>query len=319
MAAFSARVAPRPSGSGCGDVVRVGGHRGAGQLGVDPRAAGQGVLFGFQHQGAGAFAHDEAVTVEVVGPGGALGIVVAAGERLHRGERRNRHRVDGRFGAAAHDDVGLAGADQVQAHVEGLGAGGAGGDRGVGAGTGAQVEADRRRDAVGHQHGHGHRQDTAGALFAQGVPRVQEGPDAADAGGEGHGEPVMVDFGDAGVRPGLAGGDDGELAWTGPCRLASTRLRTSGAGVVARAAKWTGSSYLATQSSSRVRAPETPFSAFFHIVGTSPPMGVVAPRPVMTTLRVMGSLSVGAPAVSGTAGGGRVGLGGWPQLGCEVW
>ena len=81
----------------------------------------------------------------------------------------------------------------------------------MGAGAGAQVQADRGGDAVGHQHGNGHGQDAAGALFAQGVPGVQEGPDAADAGGEGHGEPVVVDFGDAGVGPGLAGGDDAEL------------------------------------------------------------------------------------------------------------
>ncbi|MNR39358.1 hypothetical protein D3C85_1575650 [compost metagenome] len=84
------------------------------------------MFLGFEHQGAGAFTHDEAVAVTVVGAGGVLGVVVAARERLHRGERGQRHRVDGGFGAAADDDVGLAGADQVQAHVDGFGAGRAG-------------------------------------------------------------------------------------------------------------------------------------------------------------------------------------------------
>ena len=50
-----------------GDVVGVGRHGGAGQFGVDPRAAGQGVLLGLEHQGAGALAHDEAVAAQVVG------------------------------------------------------------------------------------------------------------------------------------------------------------------------------------------------------------------------------------------------------------
>ena len=77
----------------------------------------------------------------------------------------------------------------------------------------------------------------------------------------------------------------------GSMRLASTRLSTSVAGVVALAAKCTGRSYFSTQSSVRVWAPETPLSAFFHMVGTSPPMGVVAPKPVMTTLRAMVQLS----------------------------
>ncbi len=77
----------------------------------------------------------------------------------------------------------------------------------------------------------------------------------------------------------------------GSSRLASTRVSTSEAGVDTRAAKWTGSWYFSTHSSPRVWAPDRPMRAFFHIVGTSPPMGVVAPSPVMTTLRAMVLLS----------------------------
>ena len=140
-----------------------------------------------------------------------LGIVVAAGERLHRGECGQGHRVDRGFGAAAHDHVGLAGTDQVQAQVQGFGAGGAGGDGRVRAGPGAQVKAHRGGHAVGHEHRDGHGQDPAGALLLQRVPRVEQGPHAADAGGEGNGQAVVVDFGDAGISPGLAGGNDAEL------------------------------------------------------------------------------------------------------------
>ena len=61
-------------GVGRGDVVGVGGDAGAGQFGVDVGAAGQGVLLGLEHERAGAFAHDEAVAVDVVGArGGARG------------------------------------------------------------------------------------------------------------------------------------------------------------------------------------------------------------------------------------------------------
>ena len=46
---------------GLGDVVGVGGDAGAEDLGVDPGAAGLGVLLGLEHQHAGALAEHEAV------------------------------------------------------------------------------------------------------------------------------------------------------------------------------------------------------------------------------------------------------------------
>ncbi len=70
-------------------------------------------------------------------------------------------------------------------------------------------------------------------------------------------------------------------------RFISTRERVSLAGFEARAAKVTGSWYSSTHSSVRVAAPETPLRELAHRVGTSPPMGVVAPRPVITTLRAI--------------------------------
>src|SRR6185312_3256958 len=78
----------------------------------------------------------------------------------------------------------------------------------------------------------------------------------------------------------------------GSMRLSSTRDRTSPAGDEALAAKCTGSEYCSTHSSVKVWAPETPFRALAQRVGTSPPIGVVAPRPVITTLRAINILSV---------------------------
>ncbi|OPZ54543.1 MAG: hypothetical protein BWY91_01626 [bacterium ADurb.BinA028] len=69
----------------------------------------------------------------------------------------------------------------------------------------------------------------------------------------------------------------------GSSRRVSTLASTWSGGVWIWAAKVTGSSYLATQSKSMVRAPERPARMASQVSGTVPPTGVVAPRPVTTT------------------------------------
>ena len=54
------------------DVKGIAGQPVADQFAVDARAAPLGVLVLFEHDGAGALAHDEAVTVAIVGPRRAL-------------------------------------------------------------------------------------------------------------------------------------------------------------------------------------------------------------------------------------------------------
>src|SRR5207248_9842229 len=68
------------------DVVRVARHAVAGDFAVDPRAAGDGALALFDNDDAGPFAHYESVALQVPGPRGVLGIVVAGRQRAHRGE-----------------------------------------------------------------------------------------------------------------------------------------------------------------------------------------------------------------------------------------
>ena len=65
-------------------------------------------------------------------------------------------------------------------------------------------------------------------------------------------------------------------------RLVSGRVRTSAGSTATSAAKVTGSWYCSTQSCSSVLGPAVPARALAQVVGTSPPIGVVAPRPVMT-------------------------------------
>jgi len=60
-------------GSGLGHVIGIGGHAVANDFGEDGRAAALGVFEFFENQDAGAFAHDEAVTVFVPGTAGAGG------------------------------------------------------------------------------------------------------------------------------------------------------------------------------------------------------------------------------------------------------
>src|SRR5665648_206615 len=69
----------------------------------------------------------------------------------------------------------------------------------------------------------------------------------------------------------------------GSIRFISGRLRASLGSTARRAAKVTGRSYLTAQSLSSVCTPDFPARAAAHVLGTSPPSGVVAPMPVTTT------------------------------------
>src|SRR5690606_9527270 len=99
----------------------------------------------------------------------------------------------------------------------------------------------------------------------------------------------------------------------GSMRLISGRGRTSSGLTLMVAAKLTGISYFSAQSLSKVRAPDSPASAAAHVLGTSPPSGVVAPRPVTTTsiCLLMDSPEVGGRRVrrADVAPGGASGLG----------
>ena len=147
--------------------------------------------------------------------------------------------------------------------------------------------------AVGHQHGYGHGQDAAGALFPQGVPGIQQGPDAADAGGEGDGQAVVVDLARCRSPSRPRARQPRRTGWRGPCASFPRGRGPRRPGWRPwRQSSPAGCSFQPIHRSS-VWAPETPLRAFVHMVGTSPPMGVVAPRPVMTTLRAMLKLSTG--------------------------
>ncbi len=81
----------------------------------------------------------------------------------------------------------------------------------------------------------------------------------------------------------------------GSSRRVSTRASCSDGSTATDAAKVTGRSISVTQSWVRVRAPERPARAASQVVGTSPPMGVVAPRPVTTMRGLVDAMGRFAP------------------------
>ena len=135
-----------------GDVECVGADPDAGYLGVGGCAATRRVLGGLEDYDSRALAEDETITALVVRPGCALGLVVALGQRHHRGERRERERMDRRLRAARDDDVSPAGADHLHAVGDGFRTRCAGADRRVDTCLGAELDAQGAGWTVGHQH-----------------------------------------------------------------------------------------------------------------------------------------------------------------------
>ena len=83
-----------------GDVVGVARQAVADHLGIDVRAPRLGVLEFFQHDDAGALAHDEAVAILVVGARGLLRLIVEGGARAP-GRRRSRRSPMRQIGLSA--------------------------------------------------------------------------------------------------------------------------------------------------------------------------------------------------------------------------
>ena len=68
-----------------GDVERVAGEAVADEFGVDAGAAPLGVLVLFEHDGAGALAHHEAVAIAVIGPRRRSGVSLKSGRQRAAG------------------------------------------------------------------------------------------------------------------------------------------------------------------------------------------------------------------------------------------
>ena len=150
---------------GGGDVRAVGRHAVAEQLGVDPRPAAAGDLFGLEDQDAGPFGQDEAVAVAVERAAGAGRVVVAGRQGPHRGEPAQAHVGDRRLAAAGDHDVGLARLDELEGVADRVGRRGTGGRDRRARALQAPADRDLAAGGVDHQLGDRERADPRRALL----------------------------------------------------------------------------------------------------------------------------------------------------------
>ena len=199
--------------AGWGDHVgAVGGHAIADQLGMDVRAARNGVVVVLQHQHAAATGDDEAVAVLVVRTRGAgRGLVEAGRQRAHRIEH-HAHRPVQVFTATGEHDVLRAVADHVRGGADAVRRGGAGGRQRVADALDLVGRGQAGRDRRAHRARHHVRADLAHTTFAQQVDRADL-PLAGAATGTGDqaGAQVADLLGaEPGIGDGIAHGQVGE-------------------------------------------------------------------------------------------------------------
>ena len=144
-----------PVGVGRGDVVGVGAEAVAGELGVNPGPALDGVLVALENQHARTLAHDESLPLCVEGPAGPLRLTVALAQRLHRAETAHGELGDARLAPPRHHDVGDPPLDEFHRIADGVVARGACGHR---AGVGA-LQPPAHGHLAGGQVGEQHRNE----------------------------------------------------------------------------------------------------------------------------------------------------------------
>lgn len=188
----------------------VAAHAEANQLGIDPRAAGTGVLQFFEHQGAGTVGQDEAVAIPVPRTAGTGRLVVASGERASRAETTQAETAGSHFGTAGDHHVGLAIGDVASSHANAVGTGGAGGGEGVVGPLQTQVDRQEAGNHVDDRTGHEERRDAPRPLLEQGSAVVLDIGQAADTGTHGYADTLTIGVGDlqAGIANGLEAGGE---------------------------------------------------------------------------------------------------------------
>ena len=167
-------------------------RRKADEFGVDPGAAGAGVLELLEHERASAFADHEAVTVGVEGTRRELGLVVAGAGSKERVEDRDLGGAE-LFGAARHHDVLIAVADGLPGVADRLGARRAGARCRDDAAGDAEEEARVDGRGVRHHLHVGRGGDAARVAVDDHLAEVGNGAGAARAGTVGDAGAAALD------------------------------------------------------------------------------------------------------------------------------
>ena len=103
-----------------GDVVGVGRHAVAHELGVDPRAAALRLVVSLENDDARTLPHDEAVAVLVERTARPLRGVVPRRQRAQGAESADAHRGDRRLGTAGDHRIGVAAHDDLERVADGV-------------------------------------------------------------------------------------------------------------------------------------------------------------------------------------------------------
>ncbi len=184
-------------------MIGVAGHAVADQFGVDMGAARLGVVVGFKHHAARAFAHDEAVAVAVVGPRSRFGPIVETGrKRAAGGEARDANAIDRRFGAARDHHLGLAERDKPRGVANRVRAGGAGRHDGVIRALEAMHDGYIARGEIDDPAGNEEGRDAARPLLLQRDRRLVDSAKAPDARADQHAGRLLL-LGGVGLPAGV--------------------------------------------------------------------------------------------------------------------
>ena len=119
---------PEAVGVLVGDAVGVGGGAVADNLREDLRAAGLGVVEGFEDDHPGSLAEDEPAALGVERPAGGAGVGVGGGEGGQAVEPGDAERMNHRMRPAADHHIGIAAAKDLRGFPDRLRAGGTGGE-----------------------------------------------------------------------------------------------------------------------------------------------------------------------------------------------
>lgn len=194
-------------------MVGIGAEPVADELGINVCAAFFCVFEFLDHQDAGTFAHDEAITADIERTGGALWLIVAGAEGFHVAETAKTAGENAGFAAAAEEGIGIAEFDDAPSLADRVVGGRAGGDdRHVWPAETVFHGNDAAGD-VGDHHRNEERGNATGASVDELGVLFFERAETADARANHHADLVFVDFFriHSGVNECHAGGGDGEL------------------------------------------------------------------------------------------------------------
>ena len=161
---------------------------------INPRAALQSMLQGFQNHNTCAFAHNKACTVFIKRTGSFGRLVIACRQRFHRAKASYRCRRNAGFHAASHHYVGIAALNDFKSVAYGIRACSA--SRNYAARRSAQAKSDRGLASrhIGDHHRYKERADTAGSFIKQGFILIVQRINAANTGADYRTNALQVFF-----------------------------------------------------------------------------------------------------------------------------